>query len=124
MLAKEFEKVEGQMNRLALTIEGGCNMNDYRQDRYFIVRCNRAGVFFGKIKEQEGGILTMADVRKLWYWSGACAVEQLAVDGTAEPGKCKFTKVVPEMIVVDAVQIIPCSVKAVQSLKSVEEWAV
>ena len=41
----------------------------------YIVRCDRAGVFFGKIKERNGSEVTMTDVRKLWSWDGACAVE-------------------------------------------------
>lgn len=39
----------------------------------YIVRCDRAGVFFGKIKERNGSEVTMTDVRKLWSWDGACA---------------------------------------------------
>lgn len=42
----------------------------------YIVRCDRAGVFFGKIKERSGSEVTMTEVRKLWSWDGACAVEQ------------------------------------------------
>ena len=55
-------------------------------------------------------------MRKLWYWDGACAVEQLAVDGVTNQHKCKFTVVVAAMIVTDAIQIIPCSDKAAQIL--------
>lgn len=41
----------------------------------FIVRTNEAGVFFGEIKERTHDEITMLNVRKLWYWRGACAVE-------------------------------------------------
>lgn len=34
----------------------------------YIVRCDRAGVFFGKIKERNGSEVTMTEVRKLWSW--------------------------------------------------------
>ena len=36
----------------------------------YIVRCDRAGVFFGKIKERNGSEVTMTEVRKLWRWDG------------------------------------------------------
>ena len=36
----------------------------------YIVRCDRAGVFFGKIKERNGSEVTMTEVRKLWSWDG------------------------------------------------------
>ena len=92
------------------------------ENKYYIVRTNRAGVFFGKIKEQNKDEVTMTDVRKLWHWDGACAVEQLAIDGTKKPHNCNFTVIVPEMTVAEPIQIIPCTDKAVESLSRVEVW--
>lgn len=92
------------------------------ENKYYIVRTNKAGVFFGKIKERNENEVTMTDVRKIWHWEGACAVEQLAVDGTKKPQNCNFTVVVPEMIVAEPIQIIPCTDKAVKSLSGVEIW--
>lgn len=91
-------------------------------NKYYIVRCDRAGVFSGRIKERNGNEVVMEDVRKLWYWCGACAVEQLAMDGTNDPENCRFTVTVPEMSVMDPVQIIPCTDKAVESIKGVPVW--
>ena len=92
------------------------------ENQNYIVRTNRAGVFFGKIKEYSHDEVTMTDVRKLWYWDGACAVEQLAMDGTKKPHNCNFTMVVPEMTVADPIQIIPCTEKASISLAGVAVW--
>ena len=91
-------------------------------EQYYIVRCDRAGVFFGQIKERTENEVVMTNVRKLWCWGGACAVEQLAVDGTTKPGSCQFTVTVDEMSVMNPVQIIPCTEKAVKSIKAVAEW--
>ncbi len=91
-------------------------------EQYYIVRCEKAGVFFGKIKERTENEVVMTDVRKLWYWTGACAVEQLAVDGTTKPDTCQFTVTVDEMTVMDPIQIIPCTDKSVKSIKGVAEW--
>lgn len=88
----------------------------------YIVRCDRAGVFFGKIKERNGSEVTMTEVRKLWRWDGACAVEQLAQDGTKAPGNCCFTVTIPEMTVLGAIQIIPCTDAASESIRGVKEW--
>lgn len=88
----------------------------------YIVRCDRAGVFYGEIKKREGSDVLMGNVRKIWYWDGACAVEELAVNGTCAPTRCKFTVTVSEMTVMNAVQIIPCTDKAVKSLDAVKEW--
>lgn len=88
----------------------------------YIIRCDRAGVFFGKIKERTGSEVTMTEVRKIWSWDGACAVEQLAQDGTKAPGNCRFTVTIPEMTVLGAIQIIPCTDAASASLRGVKEW--
>ena len=92
------------------------------ENQYYIVRADRAGVFFGKIKEASKNEVTMIDVRKLWYWDGACAVEQLALDGTTTPRSCKFTVVIPEMAIANPIQIIPCTEKAVKSISEVVVW--
>ena len=90
--------------------------------QFYIVRANRAGVFFGHIKERVGSEVTMTDVRRLWYWNGACSLSQLAVDGVKNPGECKFTVIVPEMTILGAIEIIPASEAAVKSIGGVEPW--
>ena len=90
--------------------------------KYYIIRGIDSGVFFGQIASRSGQEVELRNVRKLWYWDGACAAEQLAVDGVTNPRGCRFTVVVPEMVVTDAIQIIPCSNKAANVLAGVKEW--
>lgn len=92
------------------------------ENQYYVVRTTNAGVFFGKIKEKSAAEVTMTDVRKIWHWEGACAVEQLAIYGTTRPSECKFTVIVPEMVIAEPIQIIPCTEKAVESLSRVAVW--
>ena len=87
-----------------------------------IVRADRAGVFYGEIKERDGSEVVMTNVRRLWYWDGAASLSQLAVDGTTAPKECKFTVVVPEMTILGVIEIIPCSDKAIASIEGVREW--
>ena len=87
-----------------------------------IIRADRAGVFFGTLKEQNGSEVTMEDVRRLWYWDGAASLSQLAVDGTSNPSECKFTVTVPCMKILGVIEIIPCSDKAINSIEGVAEW--
>lgn len=92
------------------------------KEQFYVVRADSAGVFFGKIKEKSAFEVVMTDVRKLWYWDGACGVEQLATEGTKAPGNCKFTVTVSEMAIANPVQIIPCTDMAVNSICGVAEW--
>lgn len=88
----------------------------------YIVRCDRAGVFYGEIVKREGNDVVMANVRKLWFWSGANSVEDLAMAGVRRPNECKFTIYVPSMTVMNPVQILPSTDKAAASIEGVKEW--
>ena len=87
-----------------------------------IVRSEKAGVFFGTLKSKDGSEVVMSKVRKIWYWDGASAVEQLALDGVTKANTCKFTVTVDEIMIIGVIQIIPCSEKSITSIKSVKEW--
>lgn len=88
----------------------------------YIVRCDRSGVFYGEIESRNGQEVTMRNARCLWYWDGAASLLQLAKDGTSEPRNCKFTVYVDELTVVDAIEILPCTDKAADSIEGVSEW--
>lgn len=92
--------------------------------RKCIVRCYGAGVFFGEVKEVSSDVnglnVRMANARKVWYWDGAAAVEQLSQDGCND--RSKITVTVPNLVVAYAIQIIPCSDKAITNLEAKKEW--
>lgn len=87
-----------------------------------IVRGDRSGVFFGTLTKKEGREVTLEKCRRLWYWDGAASISQLAVDGTKNSGGCKFTVTVDSIVILDVIEIIPCTDEAVQSLEGVSIW--
>ena len=91
-----------------------------KKNQYYIVRADRAGVFFGQIKSKTKDSVIMINVRKIFYWDGAAAVEQIAIDGV--DSKSKLTVLIPEMEIDKWIQVIPCSEKAVVNLSSHKEW--
>ena len=91
-------------------------------EQKYIVRADRAGVFFGEIDSRTGSEVTMRNVRRIWYWEGANTLSQLAVDGTMFPDKCKFTVAVESMTILGVIEIIPCTDKATKSISEVPEW--
>jgi len=91
-------------------------------ENYVIVRGNRSGVFFGVLDSRIGREVKLLNARKLYYWDGAGAVQQLAVDGVSKPEKCKFTVYVSSIEILDVIEIIPCSLKSIKSIKGVKEW--
>ena len=92
------------------------------ENKKYIVRTDRAGVFYGEIKERSHDEVTMVNVRKLWHWNGACAVEQLAMEGVKRPDDCRFTVIVPEMVISAPIQIIEATEQACKSIEAVKEW--
>lgn len=87
-----------------------------------IIRADRAGAFYGILKEKEGNEVVLTDCRRLWYWDGACSISQLAVDGTSNPENCRFTITVEEIVILGVIEIIPCTEKAIKSIEGVKEW--
>ena len=90
----------------------------------FIVRCNRAGVFFGEIISREGDTIKLGNVRQLWYWDGAASLMQLAKEGVSKPRNCKFTVTLDSIEVFNVIEVLPCTEAAVESINAVEPWRV
>lgn len=88
----------------------------------FIVRADRAGVFYGEIKERNGSEVIMTNVRRVWYWSGANSLSQLAMEGVKNPERCKITMPVQEMTILGVIEIIPCTQEAINNLDAVPQW--
>lgn len=87
-----------------------------------IIRGDRSGVEFGELVEQNGSVVTLKNARRLWHWNGAASLSQLATDGTKRPQDCMFTVTVSSITILDAVEIIPCTDKAIKSIEEVDEW--
>lgn len=97
------------------------NMNENKNQKY-IIRCDRAGVFYAEIKVRRGSEADLVNARRLWYWDGAASLSQLATDGVTAPRNCKFTVTVPEMTVLGVIEVIPCTEDAVKCINEVPEW--
>lgn len=91
--------------------------------KYVIVRTTSAGVFAGFLKSKKGQEVVLTTARRLWYWSGAASLSQLSVDGVSDPKNCKFPVAVPEVTLLQAIEILPVSAKAKKSIESVPTWA-
>lgn len=88
-----------------------------------LVRTYSAGVHVGTLKSHDGKEVVLTNARRIWYWDGAASLSQLAVDGTSRPEKCRFPVAVPEIILTEAIEIIPITNKARDSIASVKVWA-
>ena len=91
-----------------------------------IIRSDRAGVFYGELTKQEVAgdklMVELKNARRVFYWSGASSLSQLAVDGTKRPDDCKITLAVDTITVVGVIEVIPMTERAIKNLDSVRVW--
>jgi len=90
--------------------------------KYVMVRTENAGVFAGYLKEQNGEIVSLKNARRIWYWSGAASLSQLAMEGTKNVSDCKFPCEVDNIYLTQVIEIMDCTEEARLSLKSVPVW--
>ena len=97
---------------------------DYPINEKCIIRTNRAGVFFATLAEYDDQTrtATLKNCRRIWKWVGACSLSQLATEGVKDKEDSKFTVVIPQMQVMEVIEIIPCSASAVENIESVKVW--
>ena len=92
------------------------------ENKYCIVRGDRSGVFAGTVASHNGREVLLKNARRLWYWNGAASISQIAAEGVKFPKDCKFTVTVDELLVLDAIEIIPCTAGAEANIKDVIVW--
>lgn len=87
-----------------------------------MVRTYSAGVFYGELKSREEKEAVILNARRIWYWTGAASLSQLAQSGTSDPNACKFPQAVSEVILTEVIEIIPVTNEALIILNSVPIW--
>lgn len=95
-----------------------------RKQRFVIIRGTNSGAFAGKLISQEGQHVKLKDSRRLWYWSGAASLSELAQRGTSRPEACKFPAAVDHHEILDTIEILDMTDAAIVSIGSVKPWTV
>lgn len=93
-----------------------------KKQPYVIVRTYSAGVFAGNLVKRKGKEVELKNARRIWKWSGAASLSQLAVDGTSDPANCKFPVAVKKIELTEAIEILSCTKAAEKSIKGVPIW--
>jgi len=89
---------------------------------YVMCRTYSAGVFAGYLESRDGQEVTLRKARRIWVWYGAASLSQLSIDGTCEPDKCQLPEAVDSVLLLQAIEIIPCTEKARKSIQGVKVW--
>lgn len=86
-----------------------------------VVRTYGAGVHIGKLVSQDGQTVVLDDARRLWRWRGANTLHEVAQKGVATE-YTRLSDPVPTITLVSALEIIPVSGAAKESLTT-SRWA-
>ena len=118
--------METEVNEISINgvsyIPKGNETKELNTDNYVIVRTYSAGVFAGYLAKKDGQEVVLNNARRIWYWDGAASLSQLAMEGTSKPENCKFPCEVAEITLMQVIEIIPCTNKAIKSIKGVKVW--
>ena len=97
-------------------------MRTEKKRRYVIVRTYSAGVFAGELISRKGQEVILKNARRLWYWSGAASLSQLAMEGTKDPENCKFPCEVEKVELLQTIEILDVTMQAETSIREVKIW--
>ena len=89
---------------------------------YVVIRSRDAGCHAGFLKSEDGNNITLLNSRRLWYWSGASTLSQLAEEGVKNPDECKMPQEVSCITIYGACEKILATENCFESLKGVKVW--
>ena len=121
-MSVELDEIE--INGVKYVKKGAEQLSAVNTDglEYVIIRTYSAGVHAGFLKAQDGKQVELLNSRRLWYWSGAASLSQLAMKGVKNPEECKFPCEVNKITLTEAIEIIPCTKEAFDSIEKVKIW--
>lgn len=85
-----------------------------------MVRTYSAGVHFGELVSREGKEVVLKNAHRVFYWSNACSLSQLAIQGSQNKNtENKISIAVPEIILTEAIEIISMTKESFDNLTAV-----
>lgn len=91
-----------------------------------LIRSYAAGVHFGILVSEEftpaGKVVILSNTRRVWYWSGAASLSQMALEGVKNQTACKFSVEIAENEIVNVIETLPLTPTAFENLKNVPVW--
>lgn len=88
---------------------------------YVVIRSRDSGCHAGYLKSEDGDTVTLVNSRRLWSWSGAATLSQLAMEGVSE-SESKFPMEVSEITVYSICEKIQATDEARKSIAKVPVW--
>lgn len=120
-------EVNGRLFVLKSSIPAASKMAQPKNKMPFVmIRSYGSGVHFGYLKSKKAigdmYAVELIDSRRVYKWSGACSLSQLAAEGTKDAGNCQIAMTLPLIEVTSVIEIIPITEEAKINLEGVVVW--
>ena len=112
---KEIAELLGMKNTAAESVDS------FVIGKEVIIRTYSAGVWFGRLKEKAGDEVILTEARRMWRW---WAKKSISLSGVALYGiKQEDSRIAGaiDSVWLQAIEIIPISGKAAESIRTAEE---
>lgn len=86
-----------------------------KKNAFVIVRTYAAGVHVGTLVSIDAKKVVLKDARRVWRWRGANTLHEMSQKGAAQDWT-RISEPVSEIVLLDAIEIIPCSKDAQKDL--------
>ena len=96
------------MNKLLPFFTNETTKHKIMNGKFVLIRTYSAGVHFGTMISREGQEVHLSNARRLWSWSGALSLSEIASKGI-DLKNSKVSVPVDEIILTQAIEIIPIS---------------
>lgn len=85
-----------------------------------MVRTYSAGVHFGELVSRDGKEVVLKNAHRVFYWTNACSLSQLAMQGSQNKNtENKISVAVPEITLTEAIEIIPMTKESYENLTAI-----
>ena len=88
-----------------------------KKSNLVVVRTYSAGVHCGTLSARKGQEVSLVNARRIWSWSGALSLHEVAVRGISGG---KVSVVVPEILLLQAIEVIAMAPEAMAKISSFE----
>lgn len=105
-------KLEQKKESLANHLIGKCCM----------FRTYSAGVHFGILKAKNDQECLVENAQRVFYWTEACSLSQLAMEGSKNFDGCKIAMPVDEIVLDQVIEIIPMPESVVKDFRDAKQW--
>lgn len=85
--------------------------NSHINGKYCVIRTYSAGVHIGIVEYINGTEVYLRNARRIWSWKGAFTLNEVATNGINKDSKLSAT--VNNILLTQAIEIIPASQKAI-----------